>query len=166
MSQDRRNPADRQARQAGQRRPLHFGTDEGGRPVSPTCITLRPLCFMFTLPLPRRKQEPSAWRPKAALVAAKARGVVLGGDRGYRPETPPDWTKGVPAASAARTQRADHSAHVVLPIIEAMRVDGISSLSGIAAALNERGVPTPREGQWTATAVRRLLARVDPASAG
>ena len=71
----------------------------------------------------------------------------------------------MPAASAARVRRADHAAHAVLPIIEAMRVDGISSLSGIAAPLNERGVPTPREGQWTATAVRRLLSRVDPAPA-
>jgi DNA invertase Pin-like site-specific DNA recombinase len=104
-------------------------------------------------------------RTKAALAAAKARGVVLGGDRGYRPETPPDWTKGVPAASAARVQRADHAAHAVLPIVEAMRPEGVISLSGIAATLNERGVATPRGGRWTATAVRRLLARTEQAVA-
>jgi DNA invertase Pin-like site-specific DNA recombinase len=98
-------------------------------------------------------------RTKAALAAAKARGVTLGGDRGYRPTTAPDWTKGVPAASAARSQRADHAAHAVVPLIEDIRQQGVSSLSGIAAALAERGVLAPRGGHWTATAVRRVLAR-------
>jgi DNA invertase Pin-like site-specific DNA recombinase len=100
-------------------------------------------------------------RTKVALAAAKARGVKLGGDRGYRPQTPPDWTLGIPAASAARAQQADHKAHAVLPEIEAIRQDGITSLAGIAAALNEKGVSTPRGGQWTATAVKRALARVE-----
>src|ERR1700744_5752973 len=63
-------------------------------------------------------------RTKAALAAAKARGVRLGGDRGYRPATSPDWRLGVPAASAARTQRADHAAHAIAPIIEEIRESG------------------------------------------
>jgi DNA invertase Pin-like site-specific DNA recombinase len=99
-------------------------------------------------------------RTKAALAAAKARGVKLGGDRGYRPTTPPDWTRGVPASSAARAERADHTAHALLPTIEAIRNEGIGSLSGIATTLNARSVTAPRGGQWTATTVRRLLARV------
>lgn len=101
-------------------------------------------------------------RTKAALAASKARGVKLGGDRGYRPTTPPDWAKGVPAASAARTQRADHAAHALVPLIDSIRQEGVASLGGIAAALNAKGVASPRGGQWTATAVRRLLARIEP----
>jgi DNA invertase Pin-like site-specific DNA recombinase len=104
-------------------------------------------------------------RTKAALAAAKARGVKLGGDRGYRPASAPDWSKGVPAASAARSQRADHAAHALVPVIEDIRQEGASSLGSIAAALNERGVSSPRGGLWTATAVRRVLARLGPAEA-
>ncbi|WP_348642433.1 recombinase family protein [Methylobacterium sp. WL2] len=33
-----------------------------------------------------------------------------------------------------------------------------SSLGGIAAALNARGIPAARGGAWTATQVRRVLA--------
>src|SRR3954471_14900649 len=47
-------------------------------------------------------------RTKAALAAAKARGVKLGGDRGYRPPAPPDAALGASAAAAARQRRADH----------------------------------------------------------
>jgi DNA invertase Pin-like site-specific DNA recombinase len=51
-------------------------------------------------------------RTKAALAAAKARGVKLGGDRGYRPSTPLDHTK----ATEVRVMKADHAAHAILPI--------------------------------------------------
>jgi len=101
-------------------------------------------------------------RTKAALQAAKARGTVLGGDRGYRPTTPPDWRKGVPAASVKRTLKADHAAHALVPMFAAIRGEGHTSLNAMAAALNSRGVASPRGGQWTATAVRRALARVEP----
>jgi len=33
-------------------------------------------------------------------------------------------------------------------------------LQGLARALTQQGVATPRGGAWTATAVRRVLARV------
>jgi DNA invertase Pin-like site-specific DNA recombinase len=94
-------------------------------------------------------------RTKAALAAAKARGVKLGGDRGYRPEAPPDAA----LASAVRVRAADHAAHRVAPIIRELEGVGLS-LNAIAAELNSRGVSTPRGGAWTATAVRRALARV------
>jgi DNA invertase Pin-like site-specific DNA recombinase len=99
-------------------------------------------------------------RTKAALQAAKARGVKLGGDRGYRPESPPDWRKGVPAASAARVERANHAAHDALPAIEKARRQGATSLHQIAASLNDAGNTTQGGAAWTATAVRRVLARV------
>ena len=97
-------------------------------------------------------------RTKAALAAAKARGVKLGGDRGDRPSTPPDA-----ALSAAAVRRqADHDAHRVLAAVEAIRaVQGAAaSLQALARELTVQGVATPRGGAWTATAVRRALARV------
>ncbi|MGI8449925.1 MAG: recombinase-like helix-turn-helix domain-containing protein [Streptosporangiaceae bacterium] len=50
----------------------------------------------------------------------------------------------------------------MLPVIDAIRAAGVSSLAGVAAALNDRGVASPRGGRWTATAVRRVLARTMP----
>ena len=100
-------------------------------------------------------------RTKAALAAAKARGVKLGGDRGYRPAAPPDGIKGSAAASEARRQVADHAAHSLAPVLEQLRQAGVASLGGLAAGLNARGIKSPRGSEWTATAVRRVLARVE-----
>lgn len=99
-------------------------------------------------------------RTKAALAAAKARGVKLGGDRGYRPPAPPDARLGAAASVVARQAKADDAALRVRPLLDQLRAEGVDSLSGFAAALNERGVTTPRGGRWTATAVRRALARL------
>lgn len=97
-------------------------------------------------------------RTKVALAAAKARGVKLGGDRGYRPKTAPDARLG---GEAVRRQ-ADHDAHSITHDIDAIRLERGAdiSLQGIARELNERTVATPRSGVWTATGVRRVLARV------
>lgn len=101
-------------------------------------------------------------RTKVALAAAKARGVKLGGDRGYRPATPPDHVAGSKAAAEARTRTADHAAHGLTEAIEEVRagLGGASSLHAIARGLTERGIATARGGAWTATAVRRVLARI------
>lgn len=101
-------------------------------------------------------------RTKAALAAVKARGVKLGGDRGYRPTTPPDWRKGVAASVAARTREADHEAHRLAGVLEEVRatLGQGASLRAIAGALTARGIPTPRGASWTATGVRRALARL------
>lgn len=110
----------------------------------------------------QRERELISERTKAALAAAKARGRVLGGDRGHRPATPPDAA----AASAARIVTADQAAWHVAPNIEEARAAGRTTLRAIAAHLESEGVPTPRGGAWTATAVRRVLARVQPSAQG
>jgi len=55
----------------------------------------------------QKERELISARTKAALVAAKARGAVLGGDRGHRPSAGPD------AAAAVRVRRegAQRAAH-------------------------------------------------------
>jgi DNA invertase Pin-like site-specific DNA recombinase len=94
-------------------------------------------------------------RTKAALTAAKARGVVLGGDRGYRPPAPPDGRLGAAASVIARQAKAAKFRFRLLPMVQSMR-DAGASLRSIASTLNNQGVPSPRAGLWTAAAVRRL----------
>lgn len=96
-----------------------------------------------------------ATRTRAALQAAKARGVVLGGYRGVLP-TDADRAK----ASEAVKARANQAAHSVLPLLEQLREQGATSLNALAGKLNELGYTTPRGGQWTATAVKRVIERV------
>lgn len=92
-------------------------------------------------------------RTKAALAAAKARGVTLGGFRG---RTPSDADRA--AAAEAKARKAQETAEAVLPTIRELQASGITSLSGIARELTRRGIPTPRgAGAWQAVQVQRLL---------
>lgn len=61
---------------------------------------------------------------------------------------------------SARTQAARASARVadLVPVLDELRMAGVISLGGIAAALNTRGIPAARSGAWTATQVRRVQA--------
>ncbi len=95
-------------------------------------------------------------RTKAALQAAKARGVKLGGNRGV------ELTEATrEAGRAARTAKADAHAADLGPTIVELQQQGITSLNGIAKALNDKGIPTPRGiGQWKANQVMRVLARL------
>lgn len=92
-----------------------------------------------------------AQRTKAALAAAKARGVTLGGWRGG-PKVDPQ------AGMQARQERADAFAAAVGPVIAALQAEG-RSLRQVAADLTARGIRTPRGGAWTAAAVRAVVLR-------
>jgi DNA invertase Pin-like site-specific DNA recombinase len=78
-------------------------------------------------------------RTKAALAAAKRRGVKLGGFRGTMPTS-----RSSARARAALQARADERADDVLPIVRELQKGGAASLRAIAAGLNERGIPTAR----------------------
>lgn len=94
-------------------------------------------------------------RTKAALAAAKARGVVLGGDRGGR-ATDAARTK----AAAVRQDKADARAMDLAKVIAEVKADGATSLRQVATELNARGIGTARgDGLWTAVQVSRVLAR-------
>jgi DNA invertase Pin-like site-specific DNA recombinase len=94
-------------------------------------------------------------RTKAALAAAKARGTKLGGFRGYT------FSAADHAAAAdAKTARAQQTAAGLLPTLRELQAAGIVSLSGLARALTQRGVPTPGGGgRWQAVQVQRVLDR-------
>jgi DNA invertase Pin-like site-specific DNA recombinase len=95
-------------------------------------------------------------RTKAALAAAKRRGVTLGGDRGAR-LTATARKMGWEACMV----KADARAADIAPVISELPASGITSLRAIAAALNERRIPTPRgTGKWLAGSVSQLLARL------
>jgi DNA invertase Pin-like site-specific DNA recombinase len=95
-------------------------------------------------------------RTKAALAAAKARGRKLGGRRGVRlsPEAQA-------AGRAMQAARAFDRAADLRPVLAELRELGVSTLFGIARALNDRSIPTARgNGLWTATQVGRVLDRL------
>lgn len=92
---------------------------------------------------------------KAALTQAKKRGRLLGGSRGViLTEAAQQAGRAVQAARATR-RAAD-----LAPIVEELRSAGVTSLIGLATALNERGVPAARGGRWSPVQVRRLLERL------
>jgi DNA invertase Pin-like site-specific DNA recombinase len=91
-------------------------------------------------------------RTKAALAAAKRRGVKLGGYRGTT------MTKAMrKAAAEAVAKRVEARAADLTPTITEIQAAGATTLRAIAAALNERGIPTARGGQWSAVQVARVL---------
>jgi DNA invertase Pin-like site-specific DNA recombinase len=94
-----------------------------------------------------------AQRTRDALAAAKARGAKLGN---------PDIAKAQEKATEARIAYADAFAANVLPIIREIRATG-ASMRKTAAALNARGIPTARGGQWAATQVSDIIQRAGEA---
>ncbi|WP_328805676.1 recombinase family protein [Sabulicella rubraurantiaca] len=99
-------------------------------------------------------------RTKAALAAAKTRGKKLGGLReGQRPPSAKERLQGAQRSLEVRQRAASNHAHLLAPRLLALREQG-ASLHEIARTLEAEGMPTPRDGSWTATAVRRVLARI------
>jgi DNA invertase Pin-like site-specific DNA recombinase len=91
-------------------------------------------------------------RTKAALAAAKRRGVKLGGFRGRAPSA-----KDVRASVAARRAKAEARAADLAPVVKELQAAGCESLRTIATGLDERGIPAAQGGKWSAVQVARLL---------
>jgi len=88
-------------------------------------------------------------RTKAALSAAKQRGVKLGGYRGVS-VNPALGTAKRQLLAAAFNER-------IFSVIADLRAEGLGSHSELARALNDRGIPTRRGGVWKATQVARVI---------
>ena len=90
-------------------------------------------------------------RTKAALQAARARGVLLGNRKNL-----------VDAQAKARRTliaQADSHAANVLPAIRDVVRCGVYSVHKIADALNNRGVATRRGGAWNGSSVLNIVKR-------
>jgi DNA invertase Pin-like site-specific DNA recombinase len=108
------------------------------------------------------EREMISARTKAALQAARARGTRLGWAIEARRT---DQALASQRGCAAGRVRADRFAANVLPVVQAVQAVGVSTLAGVAAALNARGIKTARGGAWYAATVRNLLARSPAATA-
>jgi DNA invertase Pin-like site-specific DNA recombinase len=97
-------------------------------------------------------------RTKAALRAAKARGVRLGNPRNLSHRA---RRKGAGSSSVVRTERAAQRAQDLAPTLAEIQAEGVTSLRQLAAGLNARGIPAPRRGEWSAVQVGRVLARLN-----
>lgn len=96
-------------------------------------------------------------RTKAALAAAKARGIKLG-----NPRLVPGNSESASAARAAWSAVAARRKAEVMPYLEAAQKAGAFTLKQLADALTARGVRTPRGGErWYPWQVRRVLATGD-----
>jgi DNA invertase Pin-like site-specific DNA recombinase len=96
------------------------------------------------------EREMISERTKAALGAAKARGVRLGNPR------PPEALERGRAVLRASAARRDGN---VLPVIRELQAAGIVSHNAIANALSARGVRTARGREWSHVQVGMVLAR-------
>jgi DNA invertase Pin-like site-specific DNA recombinase len=95
-------------------------------------------------------------RTKDALRAARARGVKLGT---RNPMLIARYAeKGSRASAIARATLARVRAADILPVINTLQADGVTTLWRIAETLNERGIPAPRGGSWSPMQVSRVIA--------
>ena len=85
-------------------------------------------------------------RTKAALKAAKARGVRLG-------------RHGAEVLAPKYREEARQRAKQLEPVITELRSEGLS-LAGVARELNKRKVATPRGGRWDHSSVRNVMQRL------
>ena len=105
------------------------------------------------------EREMISARTKAALAAAKARGVKLG-----RPENLSRGDVGTRRSAEVRAARAAARARDLTPTIGELREGGATSLRALARGLNDRGVPASRGGTWHAAQVRDMLRRMGEGS--
>jgi DNA invertase Pin-like site-specific DNA recombinase len=97
------------------------------------------------------EREMISQRTKAALAAAKARGVKLGNPNGNALE--------LDKARSCMIDNAKKHAANVLPLIRDIQHAGLVTYRQIAKALNVRGIPSARGGQWHPATVRNIMLR-------
>jgi DNA invertase Pin-like site-specific DNA recombinase len=97
-------------------------------------------------------------RTKAALAAAKARGIKLGNPNGAR-ALRGKQVGNKEAVEAIKLKAQEHATNL-RSILDDIHGEGITSIRRTAEELNRRGILAPRGGEWQPTTVVRLLARL------
>jgi DNA invertase Pin-like site-specific DNA recombinase len=103
------------------------------------------------------EREMISARTKAAMAAAKARGVRFGNPYGARALRAAG--KGNAAANAAQQANVAAWRARIRPIVTALRANGEISARQIALELERRGFLTPRGGRWREKTVRAIIGR-------
>lgn len=91
------------------------------------------------------ERELISQRTKDGLAAAKARGVVLGGN--------------AKTLNIRHRQNADDHAKVVVEAIRAIPEEDRTHIAGLTREMNSRRIPTMKGGAWHRQSVYRLLRR-------
>jgi len=90
---------------------------------------------------------------RAALIAKKASGAILGNKR--------NLSLAGSNGRASLIEAADRFAEGLMPVIESLRGEGATTLRLLAAELNRRGFKSARGGKWHPSAVANLFSRVE-----
>jgi DNA invertase Pin-like site-specific DNA recombinase len=96
-------------------------------------------------------------RTRRALPQAKERGVQLGG---------PKRLEASALGVAANKANADRFAANIIPIIREIQASGVTTLRGVARALNARGVQSARGVPWSPEAVSNIHGVMGNTSSG
>lgn len=100
-------------------------------------------------------------RTKAALAAAKARGVKLGNPNGAAHLR--DRSRDAAIAGVhKRKKQAEAYARQIADIVQELRIAKINGMGNLARELNRRGFVAPRGGYWSAGQLRRTLSLAEP----
>ena len=90
-------------------------------------------------------------RTRAALAAKKAAGATLGNPRNIE--------QAGEIGRSVQTATADEFVAGLMPLIQAIRSTGATSLRAMTDALNQRGIRSARGGRWHISSVMNVLAR-------
>lgn len=104
--------------------------------------------------LAQKEREMISDRTRQALSALREKGVNLGRPAGC------DTSAASAKAGETHKAAADAWAQKTAPVVVALRNSGMPLLR-IAETMNAQGLKTRRGGTWTATAVKRVLERIE-----
>ena len=86
-------------------------------------------------------------------ASKKAAGAKLGNPR--------NTAQAAALGRCIQTVAADEFAMRLMPVVEAIRKAGATTLEAMSQALNQRGIPSARGGKWRASSIANLLSRVE-----
>ena len=136
------------------RRRRRLGTDVHAASFVLVCAALGrdadPFMLHLYAALAEKERRLIAERTKAALAAKKAGGVSLG--------NPTNIEEAGALGRKTQVEGAEEFAAKLIPVVQAIRDTGATTLRAVSAALNERGIRSARGGRWHPSSVANLLA--------